>query len=267
VRRRAKRDLLTLLGVVIIVSGVVVVNGYMRLDSLKEAARKVRIKFEEKHRSEGVELIEWDLLRQTKGFFRTGPTFPEELIAKDEHLVNICGFMTPIDQFRNVTEYMLLPVPITCYFCESPPARDVIQIKLERPTNMVNEPVLNGGELHLNKKGDLFFYTIAHAKWNEAVKDQELTKKTTSADHMLHLEEGWRKLRQGEGEEELEEGFEPPAPAEEPPPTEAPTIKADDPSTWRAGGPGGHVPPVDMGDLLPGQDPPAGEVDSDAGES
>ena len=250
-RRRSKRDLLTLLGVVVVLGGVVAANTYMRLDSLKEAARKVRMKFEQVKRSEGVELLEWDLLHETKGFLRTGPTFPENLKELDGHLVNICGFMTPIDQFRNVTEYMLLPVPITCYFCDSPPARDIFHIKLQKPTNMVNEPILNGGRLHLYEKGDLFFYTLADAKWNEAVKDEILTKKTFTEDHMTHHVMGFKELREGEQEEELLPGEEPPTV-----PGGDRVIKADDPSTWSVSGPGGHVPSVDMGEMLPGATPP-----------
>ena len=258
VRRRAKRDLLTLLGVVVILGGVVGANTYMRLDSLKEAARKVRMKFEQVKRNEGVELLEWDLLHETKGFMRTGPTFPEGLKELDGRLVNICGFMTPIDTFRNVTEYMLLPVPLTCYFCDSPPARDIIHIKLQKPTNMVNEPILNGGRLHLYEKGDLFFYTLADAKWNEAVKDEKLTKKTFTKDHMGHHATGFKKLREGDQEEELLPGQEPPTV-----PGGDRVIKADDPSTWNVSGPGGHVPSVDMGEMLPGDKAPVSPTDAE----
>lgn len=245
-RKRAKRDLITLLGVVVILAGIVGVNIYMRLDSLKEAYTKMRIAFEEKHRAQGVQLIDWSLLHKTRGMFRSGATFTEDLKEKDGRLVNICGFMAPIDQFRNVSHFMLLPVPITCYFCEAPPMRDVIEVRLNAPANMVNEPVLIGGRLRLHEgPRQPFFYTIEDARWNEAVKDEILTDKEIGADHIIHLQQGFEQLYQ-DSEKELMPGQEPPAPVTLPPtPAPAPVP-----------GPT-HTPPLDMGELLPPQEPPA----------
>lgn len=256
-RRRAKRDLLTLLGVVAILTGVVAANTYMRLDSLREAGIKLRMAFEEKHRKQGVKLIDWKLLKETTGFIRTGPKFPEELEGVDDRLVNICGFMAPIEQFRHVTEYMLLPMPITCYFCDSPPARDIIHVELQKPADLVNEPILNGGRFKLGKKGDMFFYFMSNAKWNEAVKDETFTKKEVSEEHRLHLLKGWEDLRKGDQEEELLPGQEPPTVA-----GGDRVIKADDPTTWGAVR-GEHVPRVDMGDMLPGDEPPVSAPDAE----
>ena len=267
-RRRAKRDLLTLLGVVLILAGIVGANTYMRLDSIKEAARQVRLRLEEKHRSQGDEVLDWDLLHKTTGFILTGPTFGEGLKKLDEHLVNICGFMTPIDQFGSVTEFMLLRVPITCYFCDSPPARDIIHVKLDKPARMVNEAVLIGGRLelhekedrgkHKGKKGreDLFFYSIVNAKWNQAVKDRPVTRKTITEEHIIHHTVGFDKLRNPDAEEDAM------LPGQEPPTLEEPTIKADDPSTYGERM-GGHIAPVDMGPLVPGQEPPTADTDSE----
>ena len=251
-RRRAKRDLLTLLGVAIILTGVVAANTYMRLDTLKETYRKARAILEEKHRSQGVKLIDWTDMRQVKGSYRSGAKFPEDLAKLDGLGVNICGFMAPIDQFgNNVSEFMLLPTPITCYFCDAPPMRDVIEIKLRAPSNMVNEPVLIGGQLELHEgEKQPFFYTIKNAKWNEAVEEQEFTPKTISADHMQHLITGFDKLRQGDTQGPLEAAQEVPTLNEDaiaPPPIQPTT------------GPGGHINPIDLGPLLPPQEPAASE--------
>ena len=173
-RRKAKRDLLTLIGVVAVLAGIVLVNGYSRRDALRERYEQMRAAFEEKHRGDGVEVVDWEELRKVTGKRVTGAGFPESLKKKDGRLVNICGFMSPIDQFKNVTEFMLLPVPMTCYFCEAPPMRDIIQVKLSKPASMVNEPVLIGGRLRLHEgPKQMFFYTIEEARWNEAVKDDE----------------------------------------------------------------------------------------------
>ncbi|MFA7693519.1 MAG: DUF3299 domain-containing protein [Candidatus Hydrogenedentes bacterium] len=214
-RKRSKRDLLTLLGLVIIVVSIISVNGYLRRAGLREHFEKMRAALEQKHRSEGVKLIDWTELHAVVGNRRTGATFPESLKEKDGRLVNIVGFMNAIDQFRNVTEFMLLPVPITCFFCDVPPMRDIIEVKLQQPANMINEPVLVGGRLRIHEgPKPLFFYTIEDAKWNEAVSDEESTDKVIEQEHKLHLIDGFKELR-GESplldlddEEELLPGYE-----------------------------------------------------------
>ncbi|MCP4644589.1 MAG: DUF3299 domain-containing protein [bacterium] len=202
-RRRAKRDLLTLAGVAIVVGAVVVVNGYLRLETAKEFAIKMRMALEKTWKEKGVEVLDWDTLKETKGTYRSGPTFKEGMTSLEGKAVNICGFMAPIDQFRNVTEFMLLPMPITCYFCESPPMRHVIEVKLDKPTELINEPVLIGGWLKLHE-GDKqpFFYTIEKAKWNEAVQDEPTTDQVLDEAHQQHHIKGFDDLRKGGAEEE-----------------------------------------------------------------
>lgn len=219
-RRRAKRDLATLVLLVLIVGGIVLVNGYMRRAGMRELFEQMRAAVEEKHRSEGVTLLDWKELHKVVGRRQTGATFPETLKAKNGRLINIVGFMSPIDQFRNVTEFMLLPVPIMCYFCDAPPMRDIIEVKLQKPADMINEPVLIGGRLRLHEgPRPLFFYTIEDAKWNEAVKDEEPTEKEVGQDHRLHLIQGFQELRgntlmSDEGEEPLLPGYELPEKSE-----------------------------------------------------
>ena len=218
-RRRKMRDLMTLVGIIVVLATIVGVNAYLRREGLRGQYEKIRAAFEAKHRSEGVALVDWKELHQVKGRRATGPTFPDTLKQKNGHLVNICGFMSPIQQFKNVTEFMLLPIPLTCYFCDAPPMRDIIKVRLQKPADMVNEPVLIGGRLELHEgPNQMFFYTIKDAKWNEAVKDEELTEKVTDQAHKTHLVEGFRELKEGVKEEVLETGFEPvpgasPAPA------------------------------------------------------
>ncbi len=195
-RKRSKRDLLTLLGLVIIVAGVILANGYMRRAGMREYFDKLRTELEAKHREEGVSLIYWDIMQKVVGRRATGATFPEELKKLDGRLVNIVGFMAAIDQFREVKEFMLMPIPLTCYFCDAPPMRDIIEVKLQKPANMINEPVLIGGRLRLHEgEKPLFFYTIEDAKWNEAVSEEETTEKVIDQQHRLHLIDGFKELR------------------------------------------------------------------------
>jgi hypothetical protein len=135
-------------------------------------------------------LIDWKVLQKTKGTIRSGARFHDALKPADGQLVNVIGFMTPIDQFRQVTHFMLLPMPIFCYFCEAPPMRDIILVELENGTtaDLVNEPVLIGGRLELQgKAGDPFFYAISNAKWNAAVEGMRLTPKQIEDRHKFEL--------------------------------------------------------------------------------
>jgi hypothetical protein len=224
VKRRAKRDLITLLGVVVIIAGIVGVNTWTRLDTLKEHYRKMRMALEEKYRSEGYYVIEWDAMRQTKGSVRSGAEFPEALKERDGQLNNICGFMMPIDQFRNVSEFMLLPVPLICYFCDAPPMRDVIEVKLTSAGKMINEPIVVGGRLNLHEEpGADYFYTMEEALWNEAVKEGESTDKEMDMEHKIHHIQGFQKMGE-ERREDLVPGQA--VPGESAPPETAPRESA-----------------------------------------
>ena len=76
-RRRAKRDLMTLVGVVVIIASVVAVNGYLRREGFRAQFEKMRALVEDQHRSEGVALVEWDELHQVTGRRKTGAIFPD----------------------------------------------------------------------------------------------------------------------------------------------------------------------------------------------
>jgi len=184
-RRRVIRDLGTLLGIVIVLAGVVGVNIYMRLGTLVEKYDRIRRTEEANRTKQGLTLLDWELLRQTKGTTRSGATFPEDLKGKREQIVNLMGFMTPIDQFRDVEHFMLLPLPIQCYFCEAPPMRDVMLVKMAEgdKVNLVEEPVLITGRLILNEgPKQNFFYTLEDATFNMK-KGEKLTQKQYNKQH------------------------------------------------------------------------------------
>jgi hypothetical protein len=156
----------TIIGVVVILAGVVGVNIYMRLENLQAKFDKMRRAYEQAEVEKGTELLDWELLRKTKGSLRSGPKFDGELLPKADQMVNLMGFMTPIDQFREATHFMLLPLPIECYFCQAPPLRDVMLVRLVegQTVDLVEEPVLISGRLVLSSGTDeKFFYTLEDA--------------------------------------------------------------------------------------------------------
>ena len=223
-RRRVVRDIGTLLGVVVVLVAVVLINDYMRRGSLSDQMDVIRKKAENDQKAMGVDLLHWALLRETKGTRRSGPTFDPRLVEFKDSAVDLVGFMVPMYEFRNVKEFLLLPLPIECYFCQAPPMRDVVLVQMAKDTavDIVKEPVLINGTLTLNEgPGTKFFYVVKDAGRGPAEKGGKLHTKRFSQDHIMHST-GAKQLEEQQ-KEPLLEGQEPPkAPGNTVPLGEAP---------------------------------------------
>jgi hypothetical protein len=137
---------------------------------------------------QGVELLDWVLLQKTKGSLRSGPTFDKDLVAraKEGRPANLMGFMTPIDQFRDVKHFMMLPMPIECYFCRMPPMRDVMLVRMAEGviTQIMEEPVLVSGGLNLHEgPKQKFFYSMTNSGLRAGDSGKKLTVKEISEEH------------------------------------------------------------------------------------
>ncbi len=210
-RTRTKRELAVFAGIAVLLAVIVLANSAFQRGNLAERMDRYRRQVEASRKTEGLELLQWPLLRKTTGNMRRGPTFDERLIAMDNARVDIVGFMVPINQFRNMTEFLLLPVPIECYFCQAPPMRDVVVVQMAEgeTTNLFREPVLVNGLLTLNHgPGTKFFYVISDARMGPGKKGGTLTQKDVAPQHMLHGQE--------QPEEELLDPMELPPPADLP---------------------------------------------------
>lgn len=204
-RKRAVRDIGTMFGVVVILGGVVFFNGYMRRGTLATYYEDLRVKTEKQQSGQGVTLLEWNLLRKTKGSKRTGPKFDAGLAEIRDTTVNLIGFMVPLYSFRQVNEFLLLPLPVQCYFCEAPPMRDVMLVQMAEgeTTDIVNEPVIVSGTLTLNEgPGTKFFYVLKNSSREAAEKGGKLTRKNIRPETIQHMQ------GQQEGEPQLAPGYE-----------------------------------------------------------
>ncbi len=203
-RRRVVKEVLTIAGIAAVLGGLVFANSELRRGSLAERMDAMRSHVEAAREAQGLELLRWDVVRETRGGRSAGPTFSQGLLEHRDTRVDIVGFMAPIYEFRDVTEFLLLPLPIECYFCQEPPMRDVVLVRMregERAT-LVNEPVLVNGELILNEgPGTDFFYIIDDAMWGPGEEGVRLTRQDVDPQHRLH-----EQLEQFE--EELLEGIE-----------------------------------------------------------
>ena len=204
-RRRVVRELGTIGGIALILAAVFLTTGFFRRSEKWEKFEFIRKTAEAAQKKEGVSLLSWDVLQDTKGTFRSGATFLDELKVLDGQQVHIIGYQVPNEEFRAMHEYMLLPVPIECYFCQSPPMRDVVYVKMREGTtaNLVNEPILINGILRLHEAPkSSFFYVIEDAAWGKAEESQRLTTREVPVEHRMggaHMQKP-----------ELEEGYEPP---------------------------------------------------------
>jgi hypothetical protein len=186
-KRRAKRDLGILVGVLLILGGIVAFNGQVGRARLASEMDKWRRDVEKQRREEGVELLSWDMLRKTKGTLRKGGTFADELYPHHEKHANIMGFMVPQEQFRDVTEFMFLPLPIECYFCQIPPEKDVMLVRLREGevAQIYEEPVLVTGVFNLNEGPDVkYFYTMTDASLISGEIGGELNRRKIDPEHM-----------------------------------------------------------------------------------
>ena len=209
-RKRAKRDLSVILGVVAILVAMAMANNFFYRSSLAERMVKYRQQVEQDRRSGGLDLLQWNLLRNTKGTVRSGPTFDPKLVEYDQKRVDLVGFMVPLDTFRQMKEFLLLPMPIECYFCGAPPMRDVMVVQMAEgeTTDLFKEPVLINGTLKLNQgPGTKFFYVISGAKMGPGKEGGTLTRKTVEQQHMVHPQQS---------DEPLLQGAEPPKPVPAP---------------------------------------------------
>ena len=212
-RRRTLRDVGTVAGVLVIIAVMVVFNMFDRMGDLRAKSIAWRKSVEDSRRKSGLEILEWPVLQNTKGTLSSGPTFDPALIPHKDNVVNLVGFMVPLYEFRNAHEFILLPMPIECYFCQMPPARDVVFVQMAEgeQAKMVQEPVMIHGRLNLNEgPGTKFFYAVREAKWGpgEIDSDRELTPLEVKPEHIAHS------AVKDEKEEPLLEGSEPPAAAQ-----------------------------------------------------
>lgn len=187
-KRRTKRDLTIFVAILAVIGGVVFANGQLSRQGLAEDFENLREELEQARVNSGVPVLPWNLVRTTKGTLRGGGKFTPELLAMDGQEVFIIGFMVPEEQFMNISDFLLLPIPIECYFCAIPPSRDVLYVKLRagETADIYQEPVLLRGRLTLNQgPGVKFFYSLEDATLDSPLDGGELTKKRLEMQHML----------------------------------------------------------------------------------
>ena len=207
-RRRVKRALIALGGVIIVVAAIAFMNYNLSRADLWKKYETMRMAAERTRDSMGLPLLPWRKLMDTSGSLRSGAKFQQEVLDLDGQHVDLIAFMVPLNQFRNMTEFLVLPVPIECYFCRMPPASDVVYVQMkegETVDYVYNEPVLINGRITLHgEPGTKFFYRIEDATLDAGDPSAPLTQREIPPEHTAAPSEHQKT------EDDLDPGFEPP---------------------------------------------------------
>lgn len=201
-RRRAKRDIFVFFGVIVVLGLVALMNYNDNRRDLVVKMDALRRQAETEQSGKGVNLLDWKLLTETEGSARSGPTFVEDVKPYDGQPINLVGFMQPLEQFRKMSEFILLPLPIECYFCRIPPISHVVLIHMKEgeTADLFKEPVVINGTIKLSQGPSKFFFTVEDAKLGPGI-GTKLTPRRLKEEHM--------QLRH-ENTQDLDKGYEPP---------------------------------------------------------
>ena len=187
-KRRTKRDITIFAAILAVIGGIVFANSQLSRQGLAEDFERLREKLEQARLNSGVQLLRWNLVRTTKGSLQRGGKFDADLMAQNGKEVFMIGFMVPNETYRDVTEFLMLPIPIECYFCQMPPSRDVLFVKLREgeTAQIFLEPVLIRGTFTIHEgAGVKFFYTLENATIEAAEDGGALTNKRVQFQHMV----------------------------------------------------------------------------------
>ncbi|MEO6686553.1 MAG: hypothetical protein ABIN24_11335 [Dyadobacter sp.] len=87
--------------------------------------------------------------------FKMVPTFPVKLEALQNKLVEVPGYMIPINADVEHKEFMLAVVPMDqCPYCGQGDIPSMIEVKMTKELGYTDKPIRIRGKLLLNKTGD-----------------------------------------------------------------------------------------------------------------
>jgi len=88
--------------------------------------------------------------------FKMVPAFPVKLEALQNKVVELPGYIIPINADLNHSEFMLAVVPMDqCPYCGQGDIPSMVEVKMGKELIYTDKPVKIRGKLMLNKTGDL----------------------------------------------------------------------------------------------------------------
>ena len=93
------------------------------------------------------------------------PEFPPEVLALNDTVQRVHGFMMPLDPGEKQIHFLLTSVPLTCPFCIPGGPESMIEVKTKTPVRYTMEPVVVEGTLAvLGDDAYGLYYRIADGK-------------------------------------------------------------------------------------------------------
>lgn len=121
-------------------------------------------------RNDGPNPLPWAVLAETSFDAKYRPKFVDYLRRLDGKTVSLTGFMQPIgDQFE-VSEFLLIEYPVGCWFCETPPPTGLIFVELPAGKSLLikHGMVKIEGKLKLNANDpEDFLFALKDARVGE----------------------------------------------------------------------------------------------------
>jgi hypothetical protein len=119
----------------------------------------------------GRTILNWDLLASTRFDDRSMPHFTPKLAGIDGKSVTLTGYMAPLDDVGAIRNFMLLEIPVGCFYCLVPDPAGIVLVELKTgsATNLRFEPVKVSGRLRLNADDpEDFLYILSDAEISAA---------------------------------------------------------------------------------------------------
>ncbi|MFL5331183.1 MAG: tetratricopeptide repeat protein [Gemmataceae bacterium] len=118
-------------------------------------------------RTNGVNMLPWDLLSDTTLEQPFRPTFPEHLRKLAGKRVTLNGFMQPTGGGLAQTDVLLIEFQVGCWFCNSPEPTGIVRVEMPKGKmiQLTRDAVRVEGVLTLNSADpEDYLYTITEAK-------------------------------------------------------------------------------------------------------
>lgn len=116
--------------------------------------------------------LDFALLKTTQVGRKPPPIYLPKLSAVQGRDVAIAGYMAPYDDLKNLHQFMLMNVPVGCYFCAPPSPLEVVFVRQrEKKTEYIDGPIMVKGRMLLwtdqqaerDPMHEMFLYVIDDA--------------------------------------------------------------------------------------------------------
>ena len=112
-------------------------------------------------------VVSWKLLASVQTRLqnnRSVPSYPAAVLALNERMVRVQGFMLPLEPGDKQRHFLISSVPTTCSFCVPAGPEGLIEVRSKTPVKYTLEPVLLEGKLAvLNNDPYGLFYRVMDA--------------------------------------------------------------------------------------------------------